>query len=277
MTLENLNEAQRQAVLMFDRPLCILAGAGTGKTRVITHRIAHIIQEKSVNPKTIMGVTFTNKAAQEMRSRIDNLLPYGGYGIQLGTFHGIGARWLRKLGKFVGISPSFLIYDEDDSYRLKVKIAQEEFGISKDSIDPYLKHIEKWQNSGFQPSQLNSNLDEEEGLAKNLYDAYNKALFGAGALDFNSILLKWKEVFENEEAANIFFSQISHLLVDEYQDTNWVQAAIVHAIAKRVKSVAIVGDDDQSIYGWRGANANNLQNFLSEFPDAKLIKLEQNY
>ena len=277
MTLENLNEMQRQAVLTHDKPLCILAGAGTGKTRVITHRIAHLIQDNGIAPKSIMGVTFTNKAAQEMRDRIENLLPSGAYGIQLGTFHGIGARWLRRLGHHVGVSPSFLIYDEDDALRLKAKIAQDEYGISKDALEPYLKQIENWQNLGVLPNEIDVSLDDEKKTARSLYGDYCNSLLSSGALDFNSILLKWKELLENPEAAEVFFSQVKHLLVDEYQDTNWVQAAIVHRIGKSVESVAIVGDDDQSIYGWRGADANNLQNFLSEFSDAKLVKLEQNY
>lgn len=277
MTLENLNEMQRQAVLTLDRPLCILAGAGTGKTRVITHRIAHLIESTGATPKSVMGVTFTNKAAQEMRERIHHLLPYGAERIQLGTFHGIGARWLRRLGHFVGVSPAFLIYDEDDAYRLKKKIASEQFYIPKDALDPYLNLIEKWQNQGLSASEVSPGDDPAERKARDLYVVYSEKLAASAALDFNSILLKWKELVFNEAAFAIFSSEIRHLLVDEYQDTNAVQAAIVHRIAKAASTVAIVGDDDQSIYGWRGANANHLQQFLEELPNAKLIKLEQNY
>lgn len=276
MILDNLNEMQRQAVLMLDSPLCILAGAGTGKTRVITHRIAYLVEHEHAWPNQIMGVTFTNKAAQEMRERIKQLLPSGGNRVQLGTFHGIGARWLRKLGYFVGVPPSFLIYDEDDAFRLKKTIGAH-LNIGKDDLDPYLNWIETWQNLGLTASEVPLADDMIGRKSKELYTRYVEKLSEAGALDFNSILLKWKELLYHEEAFEIFCREVRHFLVDEYQDTNVVQAQIVHRIAQRVETLAVVGDDDQSIYGWRGANANHLQKFLSEVPNAKLVKLEHNY
>jgi DNA helicase-2/ATP-dependent DNA helicase PcrA len=276
MILDQLNEMQRQAVLMLDKPLCILAGAGTGKTRVITHRIAHLVEQEGAWPQSIMGVTFTNRAAQEMRERISRLLPNGGNRVQLGTFHGIGARWLRRLGNFVGVPPTFLIYDQDDAERLKKQVANQ-LHIAKDALEPYVNCIEVWQNQGLTPAEVLGSDDPVERQARDFYRLYVDKLNSAGALDFNSILLKWKELLFHEEAFAIFGREIRHFLVDEYQDTNVVQAQIVHRIAQIVRTLAVVGDDDQSIYGWRGANANHLQKFLKEIPDAVLIKLEHNY
>lgn len=276
MILDKLNEMQRQAVLMLDKPLCILAGAGTGKTRVITHRIAYLVEHKGAFPNTIMGVTFTNKAAQEMRERITHLLVSAGNRVQLGTFHGIGARYLRRYGQFVGVPPSFLIYDEDDAERLKKQVANE-LHIAKDALEPYLNCIEIWQNQGLLPDDVAPSSDSVERLAREFYRIYAAKLSQAGALDFNSILLKWKELLFHPEAFEKFGREVRHFLVDEYQDTNVVQAQIVHRIAQVVETLAVVGDDDQSIYGWRGANANHLQKFLQEIPGAALIKLEHNY
>jgi len=276
MILENLNEMQRQAVLTLDKPLCILAGAGTGKTRVITHRIAYLITQEGAPPESIMGVTFTNKAAQEMRERIDQLLPFGNSKVQLGTFHGIGARWLRRLGHLVSVPSSFLIYDADDAARVMKQVCAS-LHIAKDDLDPYANWIETWQNQGLLPNEVTISDDPVERKARELYALYTAKLAESGALDFNSILLKWKELLYHEKGFEYFTNEVKHFLVDEYQDTNVVQAQIVHRVAQRVQTLAVVGDDDQSIYGWRGANANHLQKFLKEIPNANLIKLEHNY
>ncbi len=272
-----LNSAQLEAVTTIDRPVCILAGAGTGKTRVITYRIAYLIEQRGAQPNQILGVTFTNKAAMEMRARVEVLLPGLGRYVQLGTFHGLAARILRKLGPLVDVPSSFLIYDQDDSERLLKQIASQRLNLSRDHVGPFLAQIDSWRNEGILPKDVPSTYDPKIGKAVELYHLYLQGMQEIGAVDFNGLLLKWRELTEHEEGLAYLHNQYRHILVDEYQDTNSVQAQIVLALARGAETIAIVGDDDQSIYSWRGANAGNMQQFLDKLPNVKLIRLEENY
>lgn len=272
-----LNTAQLEAVTMLHAPLCILAGAGTGKTRVITHRIAYLIQQ-GVKPENILGVTFTNKAANEMRNRVNMLLPGGiSHRVHLGTFHGLSAKLLRRYGESVGVPNSFLIYDTADSEKCLRQLAHDHFNIGKDDLGFYQKQIERWQNEGILPPQVQTTTDFRLMRVKELYALYMNALSHMGVLDFNSLLLKWRDLLINPESSVKLFSQFKHILVDEYQDTNAIQADIVERLGAKAETIAIVGDDDQSIYSWRGAKPANMQKFLDDLPHAKLVKLERNY
>ncbi|MEI6805546.1 MAG: UvrD-helicase domain-containing protein [Myxococcaceae bacterium] len=271
-----LSPSQYLAATTLDAPICILAGAGTGKTRVITHRIAYLISQ-GVRPDSILGLTFTNKAAQEMRERVEHLLPGVSRSVELGTFHGLSAKLLRKYGHFIGVFPSFVIYDSDDSGKLLKEIALVRLNLSKDYLSFYETQLENWQNEGILPDQVSTHGDQRLMRAKELYALYCERLQEIGALDFNSILTKMRELVRHPEGLLALSSRFRHILVDEYQDTNIVQSEIVYALGKKADSIAIVGDDDQSIYGWRGAKPYNLEDFLAKMPGSKLIKLEENY
>ena len=271
-----LSPSQYQAATTLDAPICILAGAGTGKTRVITHRIAYLISQ-GVRPESILGLTFTNKAAGEMRERVEHLLPGVSRSVELGTFHGLSAKLLRKYGYFVGISPSFVIYDSADSGKLLKELALVRLNLSKDYLSFYETQLENWQNEGILPEQVATHGDQRLMRAKELYGLYCERLQEIGALDFNSILTKMRELVRHPEGLLLLQARFRHILVDEYQDTNTVQSEIVYALGKQADSIAIVGDDDQSIYGWRGAKPYNLEDFLAKMPGSKLIKLEENY
>jgi DNA helicase-2/ATP-dependent DNA helicase PcrA len=271
-----LSKSQYEAATTLDVPLCILAGAGTGKTRVITHRIAYLIERGAV-PDQILGLTFTNKAAKEMRERVERLLPGVSYRVQLGTFHGLSAKILRRYGPYVDVSSSFLIYDQDDSQRLMKQIAVEQLNISRDHLALHAFQIERWQNEGLLPHEVDPGLDHRTIKTKELYSQYWQRLAQVGALDFNGLLLKWRELLSHPEGSKRLKEQYRHILVDEYQDTNTIQDQIVHKLGEGADSIAIVGDDDQSIYSWRGARPGNMQQFLDTMPGAKLVKLEENY
>lgn len=278
-TQDTLNSEQKQAVLSCDTPVCVLAAAGTGKTRTVVHRIHHLIYNRKANPDSILGVTFTNKAAREMRDRIEQLLPGTANRLWLGTFHSIAARALRRWGDAVGISPSFLIYDEDDSKRLMKQISHEMFGSSLDEFKIHMKHIARWRNQGQQPQHIDLQHDRDNAKqqAFHIYQAYCQKLSDIGALDFNGLLNGWQSLLQNEKGKQDLTDCIQHLLVDEYQDTNHTQADIVTTLGPLMQTVAIVGDDDQSIYSFRGAIANSMQQFLEHMPHSKLIKLQTNY
>lgn len=274
MTQQNaLSIEQQQAALMVDAPICILAGAGSGKTRVITHRIAHLVKNLGVDPRGILGLTFTNKAAREMRERVERLLPYQGNDILLGTFHGIAARFLRYYGDVVGIKNDFLIYDEDDATRLVKKILKERYDLSKDELSAEVKKIMRFRDADRATSEKTAGSERAELIVQ----LYQERLKMMGALDFSSLLQKFYELIQSEEGLKKISGRVRHLLVDEYQDTNELQSHIVHTLANHAETIAIVGDDDQSIYGWRGASAHYMQKFLSDFPNAQLYRLEDNY
>ncbi|MEM7494627.1 MAG: UvrD-helicase domain-containing protein [Myxococcota bacterium] len=274
-----LNAQQRQAVSTCDAPVCVLAAAGTGKTRTIVHRVHHLIRDRGAAPDRIMAVSFTNKAAREMRDRVAVLLPEEAGHLWLGTFHALAARILRRWGDLVGIPPGFLIYDESDVKRLMRQIGEETFGMTLDETKSCLRRIAKWRNQGILPSELGEEAqrDEERQRAAHVYTLYLERLAKMGALDFNGLLTGWQRLLQHPDGKQRLCSRIRHLLVDEYQDTNRVQADIVLCMGHELDTVAVVGDDDQSIYSFRGAIVSNMRQFLEQLPGAKLVRLETNY
>ena len=274
---KHLSPAQFEAASHIESPICILAGAGSGKTRVVTHRIAHLIENHHVRPRQILAVTFTNKAAGEMRSRIDQLVPGAGPAVQVGTFHGMAARFLRRFGDAIGVPSSFLIYDQDDAQRLLRRVLVDEMNLTRDLVRPVALLIEGWQSEGLAPDEVSGvQWNPLQDKARQAYAIYVERLAGMKALDFGSLLVKLRDLLR-VPAGDEIRNRVHHLMVDEYQDTNRVQAEVVLKLAKSAKSVAVVGDDDQAIYGWRGASADNLKNFLQALPGAKLVRLEDNY
>ena len=277
MDLANrLSPAQLEAATYLDGPVCVLAGAGSGKTRVITHRIAWLIENKRVQPEKILAVTFTNKAAGEMKERIARLVPGLGVKAQVGTFHGLSARILRKWGRAVNMSPSFVIYDSDDNMRLLQRIVVNDLNLEKDTARGIGHLIDSWQCEGLLPDDVPKGQDFLFDHAINAYRISRERLDQMGAVDFGGLLLKLRDLLRSDVAPYVK-ETVSHVLVDEYQDVNAVQAEIVLGFGKAAQSVAVVGDDDQAIYGWRGASAANLRKFLETMPGAKLVKLEENY
>ncbi|MBL90662.1 MAG: hypothetical protein CMH56_02480 [Myxococcales bacterium] len=280
MALEKmLTPVQVEAVTCAQGPLCILAGAGTGKTRVITHRMAWLIREQRVAPEQILGVTFTNKAAREMAKRVEDLVPGTGRRVQLGTFHGMAARFLRRYGYFIDVASDFVIYDEDDALRMLKELWEQDPGTRVNADHKAAWHFfENWRHQGEgPPPHLLKSDDPFIAKCVRVFDAYETALKRMNALDFSGLLIGWLRLLKSPGGAARFGAQVQHLLVDEYQDTNPVQAQIVYALAATAKSVAVVGDDDQSIYSWRGAVADNMKHFLQKCDGAKLIKLEENH
>jgi DNA helicase II / ATP-dependent DNA helicase PcrA len=274
-----LTKAQFEAVTSCFGPMCILAGAGTGKTRVITHRIAWLIQEKGVYPENILGVTFTNKAAREMAQRVESLVPGAGRRVQLGTFHGTAAKLLRRYGYLIGVSPDFVIYDEEDALRLVKGLWERDTGahVNADHRVAW-RFFESWrQEAEGPPPHLLKSEDPFTVKCVRVFHAYEASLKQMSALDFSGLLVGWYRLLCHEGARQRLGSQVKHLLVDEYQDTNPIQAQIVYAHAENADSVSVVGDDDQSIYSWRGAVADNMKQFLKRLEGAQLIKLEENH
>ncbi|HXW60536.1 MAG TPA: 3'-5' exonuclease, partial [Myxococcota bacterium] len=225
-------------------------------------------------PEHILGVTFTNKAAHEMRERVQILLPGVGNAVLLGTFHGIAARFLRGVGELVGVPRDFLIYDEDDAVRLIKKIIKERYVLSKDELSALIKKVLRSREAPVLEDGIKSTSNDR---ALSILELYQERLMKIGALDFSGLLQKLLELLEHEEGAQYLCGRYRHVVVDEYQDINAIQSRIVHILAQSAQSMAIVGDDDQSIYGWRGASAHYMQHFLSSFKDAKLFRLEDNY
>ncbi|MDP2340403.1 MAG: 3'-5' exonuclease [Deltaproteobacteria bacterium] len=273
-----LSPPQLEAATRLDAPVCILAGAGSGKTRVITHRIAWLLTEKREAAESVLAVTFTNKAAGEMKERVEKLVPGRGSRVLLGTFHGLAARLLRKYGRLVDIHPSFVIYDADDADRLLARLVTGELNLEKDKAKGIGRLIDAWQCEGLLPNEVPSSSSSELLFhdAIKAYDLYLQKLKDAQATDFGGLLVKLRQLVTGPDADAVT-GRVRHVLVDEYQDVNKVQADIVLALARQAKSVAVVGDDDQAIYGWRGASADNLKKFLQALPGAIVVKLEENY
>jgi ATP-dependent DNA helicase UvrD/PcrA len=282
MDLElDLNPPQQAAVLQTDGPVLVLAGAGSGKTRVITYRIANLIQQ-GVHPGAILAVTFTNKAAGEMRERAEALLGHGATGLWIGTFHSICARLLRMYGEPLGLSRNFLIYDDDDTLTLIRQVMADQ-GHPERLVAP--KEV-RWQidaakNKGIGPGAYNgapATLELISDVVGQVYKEYERRLLAADAADFGNLLLKAVELLRQEqELAESLSERFQHVLVDEFQDTNSVQYELVRLLSGRHHNLCVVGDDDQSIYGWRGADIQNILGFEKDHPDAAVIKLEQNY
>ena len=277
--LDKLNPEQREAVLHRDGPLLILAGAGSGKTRVITYRIAYLIGDGHARPEQVLAVTFTNKAAQEMRERVELLIGSECGGVWLSTFHALCARLLRREAPKIGLSRDFVIYDSSDQVAV-VKQAQRELGIDDKLVPPRmaLSRISSAKNRMEGPDALRGafNLRDEQ-IAK-IFERYLQALRDSNALDFDDLLLKTVELFETSEATREFYARkFRYVMVDEYQDTNRPQYLLIRRLAALHRNLAVVGDPDQSIYKWRGADLRNILDFERDFPEAQTVKLEQNY
>jgi len=279
---KKLNEVQKEAVLHDNGPLLVLAGAGTGKTGVLTTRLARILMENMALPGEILSVTFTNKAANEMKIRVGNLIGDMVTGLKwLGTFHSIGAQILRQYPEKVGLKNGFIILDTDDQLRLLKQIIKEEnIDDKKWSAKGLLSLIDKWKNKGLGPNQISSDDGDyfANGKGKILYKKYQEQLKFFNAADFGDLILECIRLFnENPDILESFQNRFKYMLVDEYQDTNTSQYTLLKLLSGKWKNICCVGDDDQSIYSWRGAEVTNILKFEKDFLDSKIIRLEQNY
>jgi len=279
--LNNLNETQYEAVSYMNGPLLIVAGAGSGKTKVLTSRIAHIIKQKKAFPNQILAVTFTNKAAKEMQIRVSKLLGKEAIGLSwLGTFHSISAKILRRHAKAVGLKSNFSILDQDDQLRLIKNISKaENIDTKKISPNVILSTIDRWKNKGWYPE--NVILKKREPLEKSfleIYKIYQNKLIDLNSSDFGDLILHCVKIFEkNSDICEIYSKNFKYILVDEYQDTNLIQSKWLHYLANQHKNISCVGDDDQSIYSWRGAEIKNFLEFDKIYKNTKIIRLEKNY
>jgi len=279
--LENLNNAQKEAVLYLDGPLLIVAGAGSGKTKVLTSRIAHIIKEKKAFPNQILSVTFTNKAAKEMQTRVSKMLGSAATGLSwLGTFHSICAKILRKHATAANLNSNFTIIDTDDQTRLIKNICKSE-NIDIKQLAPrfILAIIDRWKNKGYYPSEvIINNKDIYEKTILPLYKIYQQKLIDLNSCDFGDLILHTVKILENySDIRQIYTTNFKYILVDEYQDTNFIQSKWLNLLSEKTKNLCCVGDDDQSIYSWRGAEIKNFLEFDQVYENTKVIRLEQNY
>ena len=276
-----LNPQQQEAVECTEGPLLIIAGAGSGKTRVLTQRIAYLITEKQVNPWNILAITFTNKAAGEMRDRVDQLADVNGGSVWVSTFHSTCVRILRRYIDRLGYDTNFTIYDTDDQkHVIKDIIKQMDLDTRMFKDRALLSAISSAKNELISPEeyQLDAAGDWNKQTISKVYNAYQRVLKQNNALDFDDLLMKTVELFQSQpDVLDSYQERFRYLMVDEYQDTNTAQFALVNLLAKKYRNLCVVGDDDQSIYRFRGANIRNILDFEKNFPDAKVIKLEQNY
>ncbi len=280
MSLKSLNKIQREAVESNNGPLLIFAGAGSGKTRVLTHKMYYLIKEKNYKPENILAVTFTNKAAKEMKERVMALLKKKNLSITIGTFHSICARLLRNEAKHLNISPHFAIYDVQDQLDL-LKVILKELNLTKEQITP---NMARSQISYLKSKMITPSMQHRKArtvMEKNvveIYKNYQKALKKNDALDFDDLLLFPLELFDNHPRILLKYQKIwQYILVDEYQDTNRPQFFLLTKLAEKYKQICVVGDDDQSIYGWRGADVTNILDFEKSFPSCTVFTLEKNY
>ncbi|MDZ7860129.1 MAG: UvrD-helicase domain-containing protein [Candidatus Krumholzibacteriota bacterium] len=275
-----LNKQQREAVLSGDGYVLVLAGAGSGKTKVLTERIAYLIREKNVSPERILAFTFTNKAAGEMRTRVEEKLDVRSLSFWIGTFHATGLRILRREAQHIGFKNNFAIYDEDDSLRMVKKIIKE--GNWRLNDYPYASarnKISNWKNKLISPDKAYEDASDyiEEQLAE-VYKAYDLSLRGCNAFDFDDLITKTVEVFTaNPKIKKRYARQFKYVLVDEFQDTNPIQMVMIDMLSSHSENLFVVGDEDQSIYGWRGAAVENILQFDSIYTNAEIIRLEKNY
>ena len=278
---DSLNPMQKEAVLHTDGPLLVLAGAGSGKTRVLTHRVAYLIEEKKVNPWNIMAITFTNKAAGEMRERVDQLVGFGSESVWVSTFHSSCVRILRRHIENLGYSTNFTIYDSDDQKTLMRQV------LKTLDLDPktyrdkaMIGHISNAKNDLISPEEfmLNAGGDYREKNVAQIYKEYQKQLKNNNALDFDDLIMLTVDLFRScPDVLDYYQERFKYIMVDEYQDTNTAQFELVSLLAKKYQNLCVVGDDDQSIYKFRGANIENILNFERIFANAHVVKLEQNY
>ena len=278
---DTLNEPQREAVRHTDGPLLILAGAGSGKTRVLTHRIAYLIEELGVNPWNILAITFTNKAAGEMRQRVDNLVGFGSESIWVSTFHSMCVRILRRFIDRLGYDSRFTIYDTDDQKTLMKAVCKKvDIDTKRFKERMLLSVISSAKNEMILPEEfeLNAGGDFAQLKIAKVYREYEAQLKANNALDFDDLLVKTVQLLQTQpDVRENYQERFRYIMVDEYQDTNTVQFKLVSLLAGKYRNLCVVGDDDQSIYKFRGANIRNILDFEKEYPDAKVIKLEQNY
>ena len=279
--LNNLNDAQKEAVMHLDGPLLIVAGAGSGKTKVLTSRIANIIREKKAFPNQILAVTFTNKAAKEMQNRVSRILGSSAVGLSwLGTFHSICAKLLRKHASAAKLNSNFTIVDTDDQIRLIKNICKAE-NIDTKQLSPrfILAIIDRWKNKGFYPDEVVLNKkDIYEKTVLPLYKIYQQKLIDLNSCDFGDLILHTVKILEyNSDIREIYSKNFKYILVDEYQDTNFIQSKWLSLLSEKNKNICCVGDDDQSIYSWRGAEIKNFLEFDQVYKNTKVIRLEQNY
>lgn len=279
LLLDNLNDKQREAVAAPNQNMLILAGAGSGKTRVLVHRIAWLVDVEKLSPFSILAVTFTNKAAKEMRARVENLMSNSLFNMWIGTFHGLAHRLLRLHYEEAKLPQNFTILDSDDQYRL-IKRLLKALNLDEKHWPP--KQIQWYINSnkdeGLRASQVETFNDPNQKKMQEIYLAYEDACQRSGLVDFAELLLRCFETLRDNKALKDHYQKrFRAILVDEFQDTNNIQYAWLKLLASKDNNMMIVGDDDQSIYGWRGANVKNISNFLKDFPHAQTIRLEQNY
>jgi len=275
--LQSLNQAQCSAVLHVEGPMQVLAGPGSGKTRVVTHRIAHLLRE-GIPAAQILALTFTNKAAEEMRARVDQLAP--GQGVWVSTFHRFGARLLRQYAEFVGLTPNYTIYDTSDAKQTLARVIETGNFKTQHYTPERIGHaISAAKNKlitadSYQP-RVGSPLSQ---IVAEIYPAYQKRLLASSAVDFDDLLLHLAQLlYDNPEVRATLDQRFRYILVDEYQDTNHVQYVMLRALSVDYPNLAVTGDPDQSIYGWRGADINNILQFESDYPNVKMVRLEQNY
>ena len=279
--LDNLNEQQKKAVLDTEGPLLVLSGAGTGKTKVLTTRLASIIYNRKAKISEIFCVTFTNKAALEMKTRVEKILSHPVEGMFIGTFHSIGLKFLRKNSELVGLKADFTILDKDDQLRLIKQV------IAMEDLDPklyvpknFLYMIDQVKNSGLEINQTNNHKFEIEtkGKFSQIYKLYQMRLLNYNSVDFGDLILLPIRLFkENRDILSFYQQKFKYTLVDEYQDTNAAQYMLLRLLTEVKQNICCVGDEDQSIYGWRGAQLKNILNFEKDFENSKIIRLEQNY
>ena len=279
--IKNLNKAQKEAVMHLDGPLLIVAGAGSGKTKVLTTRIANIIREKKAYPNQILAVTFTNKAAKEMQLRVSKILGSAATGLSwLGTFHSICAKLLRKHAPAVNLNSNFTIIDTDDQTRLIKNICKAENIDIKQLAPKYiLTIIDRWKNKGFYPDEVKINQkDIYEKTVLPIYKIYQQKLTDLNSCDFGDLILHAVKILEkNLDIREIYSKNFKYILVDEYQDTNFIQSKWLKLLSEKNKNICCVGDDDQSIYSWRGAEIKNFLEFDQIYENTKVIRLEENY
>jgi DNA helicase II / ATP-dependent DNA helicase PcrA len=279
--LSHLNPEQREAASHFEGPLLVLAGAGSGKTRVLTTRIAWMVEEMGVDPSAILALTFTNKAAGEMRDRVRKALEREPTGMWIGTFHSVGIRILRRDAQRLGWSPGFTVYDADDAEALTKRIIRDTLKLDPKKFTPRAVHhaISAAKNELTGPDAYAAHaVDPFQKVVAQVYPLYQQALRDANAFDFDDLLVKPVQLFrEHPHVRRRYAERFGFLLVDEYQDTNRAQYVFLRLLAEDHRNLFVVGDDDQSIYGWRGADVRNILDFEKDFPDTKIVKLEQNY
>ncbi|QKT03763.1 DNA helicase Rep [Ectothiorhodospiraceae bacterium 2226] len=277
--MSDLNPRQREAVRHIDGPLLVLAGAGSGKTRVITHKIAYLVRECGYKARDIYAVTFTNKAAREMKARAGALMQgKEGAGLKVSTFHTLGLSILRREAAVLGYRSGFTIFDAADSAALIKELASKGLELDKDQVAELQQRISTWKNDGVSPEQAAAGAQAHEVAAAKVYAQYQRHLKSYNAVDFDDLITVPVRLFEeNAEARERWQNRVRHLLVDEYQDTNACQYRLVRLLVGARGALTAVGDDDQSIYAWRGARPENLAQLAEDFPQLKVVKLEQNY